>query len=66
MAYLFLLVYAIGVLLIILFGEESDGSLLQLYLMFVPAPVIIGCVASIVFYRVAVNHDKNWKRRVKP
>ncbi len=50
MAYAFILLYAVVVLIVILMGAEKDDPLLSVYLLFVPAPAIIGCTVSAVSY----------------
>lgn len=64
-AFMLIFAYAIGILLIILFSEESDRSLLDIYFMFVPAPVLIGCSASMFFYMVAEKNESKRKGRVR-
>ena len=46
LAYAFILAYAVDVLLIVLSGAEADDPLLEVYLLFVPVPVVMGCAAS--------------------
>ena len=54
LAYAFVFVYAVVILVIILADQGTADPLLQVYLLFVPIPVIMGCAASALIY--ALNH----------
>lgn len=54
-AFVFILIYALGILFLILFGEGSDGSLLHIFALFVPIPVLLGCVSSVGTYLLYVR-----------
>ena len=62
LAYAFIFVYAVVILIIILADQGTEDPMLQAYLLFVPIPVVMGCAASALIYVLSHKNGRMKKQ----